>query len=133
VAVFVSARVMMARTVPCVTWAAVAIFAVREPESRGALDGVVVVGVGVGFALALGGALDLAQDVGAQLVAGVLLGVGDRAEGGAGADRGAGGLGHALNEFVKAGRIVASLSGCLPLSFGTGFRPTPVEHWRHVA
>ena len=41
--------------------------AVGEAEARGAVDGLVV--VDVGFALALGGALDAAEDVGAQLIA----------------------------------------------------------------
>ncbi|MGZ6661893.1 MAG: hypothetical protein ACXVHL_31610 [Solirubrobacteraceae bacterium] len=56
--------------------------AVGEAEARGAVDGLVA--VDIGFALAVGGALDAAEDVGAQLVAGAVLphplGGGDRAE-----------------------------------------------------
>ena len=79
--------------------------AVGESEPAGAADGLLVLGVGV--ALALGGARYLPQHVCAELLAGALLafafGVGDRAEARAGGDRGAGGLGDAAPGLLDRG------------------------------
>ena len=95
--------------------------AVGESESRGAFDGLVV--VGVGFAFAFGGALDFAEDVGAQLAPGAVFadafGFGDGAEGGAGADRGAGGVGDAVGVLVGGGGVVAAV-GAEPVGGGVG-------------
>ncbi len=85
--------------------------AVGESESRGAFDGLVV--VDVGFAFAFGGALDFAEDVGAQLGAGAVFadafGFGDGAEGGAWRGRVAGGVNDAVGVLVGGGGVVAAV------------------------
>jgi hypothetical protein len=69
----VLARVRIARTVPCETWAAAAISRWEQSEPAGAADGVLI--FAVGFALALGRARHLSQHVAAELLSGALLAV----------------------------------------------------------